>query len=454
MADKITLAMSRLCNITCKVYVYRVDGKWFFDKKVFYEWWRDIFNEGPSETRMLPDCSGGKMPEGGRGSLLKPFLFDEMRDVWNFFYLNDEYFFILDHMVDTFNEMGVVVNYSLADECQGHGADRQAQSVYYHNNLNSIGVYDDKMFSYHANFVRRVLRLLKNKKLKNGQTGTTFEIGNELNNPKGGVELARVIIDELYKEKIEPWRITLGAMMIRCKFLGYVDPDKPGTWYSCANKRTNMDEICTYLVKVYESEKLFMNSTHEVRWVAHSFGDYIEDPIRRPFGEIFWQVYDWWVKVKRIVTSVRCWLDTDGCDHADGYTGRPSAQRMYDMIVKLVGDCPKSAWMTGEHSKFTINFLPNGEENFELVLIAHKMAEAVYKLTGKWPELRGKVKTYEEMYPEPEPIPEPEPEPEPEPIPPVKPSINWRGEWNNNKKTILLAIGGIVVLLLIALVAC
>jgi len=450
VADIITLAMSRLCNMTCKVYVYKVDGKWFFDKKVFYGWWRDVFNEGPSETRMLPDCSGGKMPAGGRGTLLKPFLFDDTKDVWNFFFLNDEYFFILDQIVDTFNEMGVVVNSSLADECQGHGADRQAQSVYYNNNLNSVGVYDDKMFPYHANFVRRVLRLLKNKKLKNGRPGTNFEIGNELNG-KGGVELAKIIIDELYKEKIEPWRITLGAMMIKCRFLGYIDPDTPGTWYDCKSKRTNMDEICTYLVKVYESEKLYMNSTHEVRWVAHSFGDYIEDKVRRPFGEIFHQVHDWWVKVKRIVGSVRCWLDTDGCDNADGYTGRPSAQRMYDMIIKLVGDCPKSAWLIGGFSKFTINFLPNGEKNFEMVLIARKMAEAVHKLTGKWPELRGKVKTYEEMYPEIEPPPPPRQHrlsraAEPE----VKPPINWRGEWNNNKGKI---IAGAVILLGITILA-
>ena len=37
---------------------------------------------------------------------------------------------------------------------------------------------------------------------------------------------------------------------------------------------------------------------------------------------------------------------------------------------------------------------------------------------------------------------------------PVKPLFNWQGWWNNNKKIILSVIGGIVVLSLIALVAC
>ena len=382
-----------------------------FDKKLFWDWYQPLANEGLNQHRIAIYCVGGKMPTGGRSVIFLPWKFIKAKDAWQFYHIevigqdttgkdiskvvedfNEDFFTIKRQMCIELNKMNVQVMDDLADECQSHFPLRIAQSPFFHNVNGINGIYDPKALSVWGAYARKEIANLKDLKLKNGDPGVIFEIGNEING-KGGVEVGKVIIDELFAADIKPWNISIGAYMIQCKFMGKDAIPK----YVCEDDFTNQEKIAKYLGEKYE--KKYPDARNQAFRPVHAVGGKATIS-GRPFGERLHQAVDWWVD--KLFNSARLILSSDGADGADGKGGRPSPARMKQIILYVLNRCPKSNnYMAAGHYKFIFDHLPGGEKTPDVAKMIRAMAEAHYEFFGVWPENRGKIKPYVEPKPEP-----------------------------------------------------
>ena len=428
--DKLILSAGYMCDMTFfdadpdgNAFIHHIKDDWIFDKANYWSWLQPLANAGISMHRISLYCVGGSRK---RSECFFPWQYVKEKDAFDLRLKNQIFFDILRQQVIEANKMKLQVMVCVMNECEERKPDRMEQSPYFHNVNGFEGLYAAKALPFIGTLARWICEALQG-------LDYSVELINEGHKRRSGsADAVNKMIPVLLEHGVEPWRISLGADVIDQSLAGF----KPvGDWKTrWPNElqppdRENYDIFIdrNHLVKYYDKE--FPKATHQVFGsICHNFADRADPDYLAmfPYGRRTGYTIEAWFD--RNLGSNRVCFSTDGTDHADAPSGRPSPTRMKAAMLWVMRHNPryKLSPLIDGRPKLWFDFLPGGESVEKIVAVADAMAEAHYDFFGAWPENRGKVPPY--IKPEPEPQPDPVPEPGPEP---VKPPINWRGEWNN-----------------------
>jgi len=363
-------------------------------KAVWMSWHRPLANSGASFTRNNLACYGGALP---RSAILTPYRYDAAGDAFDLDAWNPSFWLAFRAMAEWCNEIGQRLVVCIGNECEMRKADRKAQSPWWHNAQGVDGMYADDAIPYWRALTRKVLEVLD---------GLDFGIEpiNECNN-RNGLDATRAILDELHAAGFPVERISLGAMMLDCNFLGY-DKPWPDQYDEADGNFTNQ----VYIGKAVDS--LWGAHQRNRAWYPiHGVLEPQEHP-DQPFGRRWHQATDWWVR--HIGNSVRLYLSSDGSEHGSGYNGRPAGERWAAAISAILAEGRRNIRI-GTDAKFLFEAFQQGVPPAIFAAVLDRMAEAIMA-AGYTLSNRGK-------FPEPVVvIPPTEPQPEPPPVvPPVTP---------------------------------
>lgn len=395
--DPVILAGSWHCDMSwTDAFVYDPATQTVTPKKgVWMDWHRPLANAGASYTRNNLACYGGTLP---RSAILTPYRYDAAGDAFDLDTWNASFWLAFRAMAEWCNEIGQRLYVCIGNECEKRKADRMAQSPWWHNLQGVGGMYADAGLPYWRALTRKVLETLD---------GLDFGIEpiNEAND-RNALDATRAILEELHAAGFPVERLTLGAMMLDCNFLGY-DKPWPG-WYDEADGNfTNQVYIGKQIDILYGAHQ-----RNRAWYPIHGVLEPQEHP-DQPFGRRWHQSTDWWVR--HIGNSVRLMLSSDGSEHGAGWIGRPAKERWAAAIAFILEEGRRNIRI-GTDAKFCFEAFQQGVPPEVFAAVLDRMAEAVMA-AGYTLGNRGK-------FPEPVVVdPEPEPEPQPEPEPPVTPPI-------------------------------
>jgi hypothetical protein len=454
MMDKFIISGGAGCDMTFfnntvdgEAFIHHVNGQWLFDKKVYWSWLRPLANAGMSLHRIFLYCVGGKRK---RSECFMPWQFVPASDAWDLRVKNQPFFDILRQQVVEANKMKTQVMVCIMNECEERKAERKEQSPFYHNINDVDGLYDRKALPFIAELTGWILEALQ---------GTDFAI--ELINEghrrgSGSADAVNAMLPKLIAADVKPWNISLGADILDTPLAGFRDvSDWKQRWPNELQPpdRENYDIFIdrNHLVKYYDAK--YPNATHEVFYlICHNFADKAdkEYPDIFPYGRRTGYAIE--AGVDRNLANNRVCFSTDGTDNADAPSGRPSPERWKAAMLYVMRHNKryKDSPLIDGRPKLWFDFLPGGESIPNIVKIMDAANEAHVEMFGEPLENRGKVPTYEQTYPDIVPIPDPiTPDPiTPDEPKPVKPPINWLGEWRNNWKWI---VGGTIALIVLAI---
>lgn len=428
MADKLILSAGYMCDMTFfddrpdgNAFIHHVGGQWVFDKRNYWDWLQPIANAGASLHRIALYCVGGSRK---RSKCFFPWQYVESADAFDMRLKNQAFFDILRQQIIEANKMKLQIMVCIMNECEERKPDRREQSPFFHNVNGFEGLYADKALPFIGTLTRWICEALDG-------LDYSVELINEGHRRKSGsADAVNRMIPVLLEYGVEPWRISLGADVLEQSLAGFRDVNEwKERWPNELQPpdRENYDIFIdrNHLVKYYDAQ--FPNATHQVfSSICHNFADRVdmEFPLVHPYGRRTGYTIEAWVK--RNLGSNRVCFSTDGTDHADAPSGRPSPKQMKAAMLYVMRSNPKykSQWAIDGRPKIWFDFLPGGESTENIVKVVDAMAEAHKEFFGTWPVNRGNVPTYDEVYP-PEPGPGPEPEP-PQPEP-GKPKITVQG---------------------------
>ena len=183
MTDKFIISGGYMCDMSCKAFVYQVDGRWVFDAVEFRKWYRPPVNAGLRQHRDNPYCVGGGEP---RSEILMPWQYVKAIDGWQFYHyevvgkdedgkdikvmvpdFNEDYFTILRQIAEELKALNVQFMFCLSDQCQANREARREQSPFYGHNANGIQtIYDRAAVPVWAAFARIRTALPRHKKVQ------------------------------------------------------------------------------------------------------------------------------------------------------------------------------------------------------------------------------------------------------------------------------------------------
>ena len=423
--DKLLLSSGYMCDMSWPACVKKVNGVWTFDRKLYWSWLQPLANAGISMHRIALYCVGSTAP---RSSLLMPWVFVPSMDAWDLRIRNDAFFSILRQQAIECNKMRTALMVCIQNECEERKPARVAQSPYFHNVNGINGPYDDKVLPYVRNLTTWILDALE---------GTDFyiELINEGHRRRSGsADVVNAMFPVLIQRNVPPWRISLGADVLDQSLAGFKDVKEwMERWPNELQPpdRENYDIFIDrlHLVKYYDAQ--YPTATNNVfSSICHNFADAADKdyPKVHPYGRRTGYTKEAWVD--RNLASNRVCFSTDGTDHGDAPSGRPSPARMKAAMLYVMRSNSryKAAPLIKGYPKLWFDFLPHGETTEQIVAVVDAMAEVHKEVFGTWPDNRGHVPTYEEMYPE------PTPEPPTPPEPPFPTTCGVRHWWEHLKR--------------------
>jgi len=456
--DKLILSAGYMCDMSFtkigpisedeskNAFIHNVNGVWVFNPKKFYDWLAPL---APyiHKHRIALYCVGSTAP---RSTLFMPWGFVPDKDAWDLWVKNQVFFDILRQMAVLTNQLKVQLEVCIGNECEERKATatdegpRRRQSPMFHNINGFEGLYDRKALPFIATLTDWILAALE---------GTDFAI--ELINEghrrgSGSADAVNAMLPSLIKADVKPWDISVGADVLDVSLIGF----KPvGDWKTrWPNElqppdRENYDIFIDrlHIVKYYDAK--YPNATHEVfTSICHNFADKADAdfPAMFPYGRRTGYTIEAWLD--RNLSSNRVTFSADGTDGADLPCGRPSAARWKAAILWVMRHNPRfrASPLINGRPKLRFDYLPGKAQTPEdIAEVCKAGAEAHKEFFGEPLETKV-IPTYKELYPEPPVIIIDDEEKT------VKSSINWRGEWNNNKAKI---IAGAVILLGITIFA-
>jgi hypothetical protein len=385
--DKVILLGSWMCDMSWQD-VFDITGK--ADKALWMSWHRPLANAGASMTRNTLACYGGTAP---KSSLLTPFVYVPEKDAFDLYRFNPVFWASFRKMAEWCAEIGTTLMVAIGNECEQRKPDRRAQSPWYNNTQGISDMYDRGTYPIWRALTKKVLDTLAG-------LDVCYEPINEGNATKA-LDVTEIIIEELFNAGVPSNRISLGAQMIQCEFMGYHLP-----WdqqYVCANKFTNQEYIGKQVDRLYGAHR-----RNDCWYPIHGILNPAERT-DRPFGEKWTQAREWWVE--HIGNSVRLFLSSDGAEKTPGtFNGRPPGERWAAAIRDML-EVGRRNILIGGNPKFAFEIFQQGVPPAEFAAIVAQAADAIegmgYPLAN-----RGKF---------PEPPPPPPPVDPPPVVPPVTP---------------------------------
>jgi len=467
MADKIKhknwIILGSLCAVGwIDVVVREIDRRWKIIEKGVIDYWQPPANEGANAVRVHWFAVN---PDDVLDNSITPWLWDQVQKGWDLLKPDPEYYaMVLSGLCKIANALNLTFWFCLTDQCGQKYPDYTPMKRNVQGFGLKSGLFDSRVWPAVREHVRRSLAVLPlSEHFEDGRPKVVIECGNEIFG-NGASEMVKFCIaPQLAALKLPGDQISIGAFTISRKWDDAKQEYKPAD-----QEFVQLNLISIVLGKAYEEKWGEAWGTAVRRLAYRPTHSWLESPKfkNRPFGEQHeLHCYEYSAGGRQCQALIS--LDGTQMDENDPHGS--SDDRMVD-DGKPHNIRPKPEWIEvgaddlyKRFSKDAIYMQPFGNGIIPANTFCRTHFEyfpAGWDVKIHCAGVRALAQAYERKWGVPPPnkgnVPKIEPPDEPpdKDKPEVKPPLNWRGEWNNNKKIILSVIGGIVVLSLIALMAC
>lgn len=327
----------------------------------------------PYETKWVPSAD----------KMFSPVLWDSTKQKWNLDLFNEEYFLALDKVVEIASINNIKIMYSLFDNCQYHGDDRNHKMAPWINNVQGFTNYFAS-FDYALKWVKKIYQRYGNR--------MDYEVCNELSqiqgyNPQACGQWAAKIADYLIQAGCPNRNICWGPVpkgeMVDGKW--DVDEDKDLTVQAC-RYLSNMIDARTgkqYRENRPQDQDLILCTTHNI-------GIYPDDPEDEIAATQMWgDGRTRWFLASDDGQSVG---KSKWNSEPDGTWRRGDYKQTYDTCKFILSKCG------GEDGKTSLESLPSNTKPSAWLDNMKGMADAYKNRYGSYPVNYG---TPDPVYPPP-----------------------------------------------------
>ncbi len=335
------------------------DGKtWTLDEEAAKEHFCKIANSGANAVRILPYAVWEARPYG-RKSQFCPWVLDSATNTWNLSKFNSYYFPIMRRLFEIINSYNMTVWFPWFDQCQMY-APGSSYSPWKHNTQGVSSFLDAAADPYTKSWIKKVVAEFAG-------LDVLWPWGNEVENPQYVPMAKRVIFPLIKSLKLDFNRMTYGAMMQECPYLGNGE---------YGDKLDNQG-----LLKAAIGDEFGDPAKLDMYREVHAVGRPLDPPDKdRPFGTQFAQAMYFWGK-----NPIRKVLSDDGVHECvnpiDG--GRPTPA-IWKAMATAALTYPVA--LGGRDKLISFEHLPEGGDLDYQVSVIKAISEAYKARFGAWPE--------------------------------------------------------------------